>query len=143
LSTWSCDPDGPILGCGLDAERVERFRELGEPGGSPWALLFTDREAAHNLALTDPAAGFCASFCAKEAMVKAVGVPIDYRDCELLFSPPGGVYRIDLSPEFLEEHGISGAVARIMYRGDVRECVAAVWTHGRGGAGRDERGVTR
>ena len=69
-----------------------------------------------------------------EAVVKAVGVPIDYRDCELLFSPPGGVQKIILSPDFIEEHSVSGAVARIVYRGEARECVAAVTIHARCGS---------
>jgi phosphopantetheinyl transferase (holo-ACP synthase) len=133
LSTWCCEPGGgPVIGCGVDAERVERFRAQTEPGSpSPWPLLFTDREVAHALALPDPALGLCAAFCVKEAVVKALGVPIDYRDCELLFSPPGGVQGIYLNPEFIEEHGISRGVARIMYRGEARECVAAVTIHGR------------
>lgn len=122
-----------MKGCGVDAERVERFRAQTAPGAPPpWPLLFTDREVAHALALPDPALGLCAAFCVKEAVVKALGVPIDYRDCELLFSPPDGVQEIGLSPGIVEEHGISGAVARIMYRGETRECVAAVMILGRG-----------
>lgn len=121
-----------MVGCGVDAERVERFRDLTGPGSPPpWPLLFTDRETAHALALPDPALGLCAAFCVKEAVVKALGVPIDYRDCELFFSPPEGVQKIDLSLGFIEEHGIFEAVARIMYRGEARECVAAVTIHGR------------
>jgi hypothetical protein len=133
LSTWCCEPrPGPVVGCGVDAERVERFREHVAPGAAPpWPLLFSDREVAHAFSLPDPALGLCAAFCVKEAVVKALGVPIDYRACELFFSPPGGGCDVGLSPEFIEEHGVLGAVARIMYQRETRECVAAVTLYGR------------
>lgn len=120
-----------VLGCGIDAERVDRFRDCCGPGGDPWELLFTQREVDHNRQLENPALGFCASFCSKEAMLKALGVPIDYRQCELLLYPDVEMQNIRLAPEFSDEHEIEGAVARVMQSGESSECVVAVCVYRR------------
>jgi phosphopantetheinyl transferase (holo-ACP synthase) len=115
----------------LDAERIDRFQECCGPEGEPWSRLFTEREVKHNQKLEDPAFGFCASFCIKEAVLKAVGVPIDYQQCELLLCPDEELQNIHLAPEFSDEHGIDGAVARVMQSGESRECVVAVCVYRR------------
>lgn len=129
LSTWSCDPPGgrgEVLGCGVDAERIDRFQDCCGPDGDPWPLLFTEREVEHNQGLDDPALGFCASFCSKEAVLKAVGVPIDYQQCELLLYPNEEMQIMRLAPEFSDEHGIDGAMAQVMQPVGSGECVVAV-----------------
>ena len=126
LSTWSFEHTEPIFGCGVDAERTDRFRDCCAPDGEPWTALFTPREVTHNSTLDDPALGFCAGFCSKEALIKALGVPIDYRQCELLLSPPEEVHSLHLAPEFCDEHGVFRGVARVMHHAETRECVVAV-----------------
>jgi phosphopantetheinyl transferase (holo-ACP synthase) len=129
-STWTFEASGSLLGCGVDAEKVERFRADGSPDGEPWRLIFTEGEVQHCRTLPDPALGLCAAFCAKEATLKSVGVAIDYRSCELLFLPEREEQDLHLSSEFCAEHGISGAVARVVLNDEPRECVVTVCLFG-------------
>lgn len=129
LSTWSSDRAEPPVGYGLDGERIDRFAGCCGPHGEPWALLFTPREVDHARSLDAPAHGLCASFCAKEALIKALGAAIDYRDCELLLRPGEEVHDLQLSPSLCEEHGVSGAEARVLGGGSPAECVVVVRLH--------------
>ncbi len=115
-----------MVGCGVDAELIERFREHDDPDSEPWTALFSRREIDHNRRLNNPSLGFCASFCTKEALLKAVGVPIDYRSCELLFSPELEEQQVTLTQAFRDEHGVDGAVARVVLSGEPMECVVAL-----------------
>jgi phosphopantetheinyl transferase (holo-ACP synthase) len=134
LSTWSFELPGRLIGCGVDAERVDRFRPEASGQRRPWELVFTGREVSHCDALDRPELGLCAAFCCKEAIIKAVGVPIDYRHCELLFRPARGPQQqpVALSRTFLEEHDAEGGVARIMLIEGDEECVVAACVYRRG-----------
>jgi phosphopantetheinyl transferase (holo-ACP synthase) len=126
LSTWSFEADGPLVGCGIDAELVSRFAGAGVGGAEPWPAIFTAREVEHSRSLASPARGLCAAFCAKEAVLKAVGQPIDYQDCELLLSPGAGEHRLELAARLRREHGVAGGLARVHFAEDPAECVVAV-----------------
>ena len=54
-----------VLGMGVDVEEVRRFH-------SPPPGLFTDAEVAYCLAQGDSAEAFAGTWCAKEAVVKAL-----------------------------------------------------------------------
>ena len=125
-STWTCESSGRVLGCGIDAERIARFRAEGGFGTSPWTALFTAREIAHNRQLEDPALGFCASFCSKEAVVKSLGEPIDYRDCELLLEPGQELQELRLAPRLCKDHGVVAWSARALQPAERDECVVVV-----------------
>lgn len=126
LSTWTCESTGHRYSCGVDAEVRARFREGGVAGARPWALIFTAREIEHSRTLDDPALGLSVAFCAKEAVIKALGEPIDYRDCELLFHTDGEDQVIELSPALSSEHRVRRALAWVMLSDDDGECVVAV-----------------
>lgn len=118
---------GPLRGAGVDAERVERFAELAH-GPRPWPLVFSAREAAHLMSLPDPAWGFCAAFCCKEALCKALGEPYPFPACEVLARPGQEEQELRVDPELRERHGIGAVVARVLvdHRADRGELVAAV-----------------
>jgi phosphopantetheine--protein transferase-like protein len=126
LSTWTCEATGQLLGCGVDAEKIERFAHGVIGGHDPWPLVFTQREIEHCRSLDDPALGLCAAFCAKEALIKALGVPIDYRHCELLFQSEQEAPRIRLDPALKEEHRTRVAMARVLLSSDRQECIVAL-----------------
>lgn len=50
-------------------------------------MVFSRDETAYIQALDRPADGFCASFCCKEAVFKALSQPIDYLCCRLFYIP--------------------------------------------------------
>jgi holo-[acyl-carrier protein] synthase len=68
--------DAPIVGVGVDAVDVARFRQvlLRRPGFA--ARFFTDVEQEDAGRSPDPAESLAARFAAKEAMMKALGVGI-------------------------------------------------------------------
>jgi phosphopantetheinyl transferase (holo-ACP synthase) len=102
-----------LLGCGVDAERIERFRELADQA-DPMPMVFSEAEVSHNQTLPDPAVGFCASFCCKEAFYKAVDTPFNFPDCEFSYHPADNDHVLTLSPDLQKEIGIVDARVRIL-----------------------------
>lgn len=65
-----------IIGVGLDLERIDRFRDMLARWGDRFAQkLFTPGEIAYARARPRPEQHFAARFAAKEAALKALGVP--------------------------------------------------------------------
>ncbi len=123
---------GSLLGCGIDAEAIARFRGAGGRAIDPWDAVYTGREADHARGLADPAVGLCAGFCCKEAVLKALGTSLDYRECELFFSPERPEQELRLATSLCREHGIRGWTARVEVSdadGEA-ECVATVFLFG-------------
>jgi holo-[acyl-carrier protein] synthase len=65
-----------VLGVGIDAVDVERFRRILERRPRLAARVFTDRERADMANRHDPVPGLAARFAAKEATMKALGIGI-------------------------------------------------------------------
>jgi holo-[acyl-carrier protein] synthase len=65
-----------IVGIGIDLERIDRFRDLLDRWGARFEeKLFTDAERAYCRGRGKPEQHFAARFAAKEAALKAMGVP--------------------------------------------------------------------
>ena len=60
-------------------------------------MVFSRKEVEHIRTLPDKALGFCSSFCCKEAVFKALGVPFNFTECELFFIPGQQLQRPVLS----------------------------------------------
>jgi phosphopantetheinyl transferase (holo-ACP synthase) len=100
-----------LAGVGVDAERVERFAKLAA-GGSRWRHVFSLGEAEHLSSLPHPALAYCAAFCCKEAVLKALGERYPFTECECRFAPGSLEPAIALSPALLGRYGLAAAHAR-------------------------------
>jgi holo-[acyl-carrier protein] synthase len=81
-----------VVGVGLDLTPVDRIERLlaGRYGGRFELKVFTDAERAYCRARADAAQHFAARFAAKEATLKALGVPPGLSWHELEVASPGG-----------------------------------------------------
>lgn len=126
-STWTFETGRRLIGCGVDAERPARFEKLvGEK--TPWHLVYSEREVAHVRGLPNQALGFCAAFCCKEAVVKAVEDSFPFSECEVFYEPDGTA-NLSLSSRFSQEWGVQAADVRISRPTD-EEVVAVVYLFG-------------
>ncbi len=81
-----------MLGIGIDAVDIQRFRELLERRPRVAGRLFTEGELAYGARWHDPAPRLAARFAAKEAVMKAMGVGIGafaFRDVEVVSAASG------------------------------------------------------
>jgi holo-[acyl-carrier protein] synthase len=80
-------PDGNVIGVGIDAVDVDRFRTvLGRRRGFA-KRVFTAAERAEAAARQDPVPGLAARFAAKEAVMKSLSVGLgafDFADVEVV-----------------------------------------------------------
>ena len=80
-------PGGEVVGVGIDAVDVERFRTvLGRRQGFA-DRVFTPAERAETAARQDPVPGLAARFAAKEAVMKSLSVGLgafDFADVEVV-----------------------------------------------------------
>ena len=63
-----------IIGIGIDAVEIERFRQALERTASLKERLFTAEELSYVQPQVDPSASLAARFAAREAVMKAMGV---------------------------------------------------------------------
>ena len=94
-----------MIGIGVDAVEVDRFRRALARTPRLAQRLFTDGELAYGARHADPAARLAARFAAKEAAMKALGVGLgafDFHDVEVRTAPSG-------APSLL----LSGRAARL------------------------------
>ena len=81
-----------MIGIGIDAVEVERFRRVIARTPTVVNRLFTDGERAYGSRFRDPAARLAARFAAKEATMKALGVGLGafaFQDVEVVKAPSG------------------------------------------------------
>ncbi len=81
-----------MVGIGIDAVDVPRFRKALSRRPRLAGRLFTEGERAYGSRHRDPAPPLAARFAAKEAVMKALGVGIGafaFRDVEVVSAPSG------------------------------------------------------
>jgi holo-[acyl-carrier protein] synthase len=81
-----------VIGLGLDAVEVDRFRRVLARTPTVADRVFTDGERAYGERARDPAQRLAARFAAKEAAMKALGVGIgafDWHDVEVVRAESG------------------------------------------------------
>lgn len=66
-----------IIGIGIDAVEIERFRQALERTASLKDRLFTADELSYVQPQVDPSASLAARFAAREAVMKALGVGLE------------------------------------------------------------------
>ena len=82
-----------VIGIGLDAVEVDRFRRALRRTPRLADRLFSDGERAYAGLRTDPAERLAVRFAAKEAAMKALGVglgAVDFRDVEVVRDDDSG-----------------------------------------------------
>jgi holo-[acyl-carrier protein] synthase len=81
-----------MIGLGIDAVDIDRFRRVLARRPSMASRLFTDDERGYAYRLYDPAPSLAARFAAKEAVMKALGVGIGafaWQDVEVVRDTTG------------------------------------------------------
>jgi holo-[acyl-carrier protein] synthase len=96
-----------VIGIGIDAVEVDRFRQVLARTPGVARRLFTESERAYGARKRDPAERLAARFAAKEAVMKALGVGLGafaFHDVEVVRAPSG--------QPMLELRGRAEALAR-------------------------------
>ena len=86
-------PGGIVVGVGVDAVEVERFRQVLARRPRLLQRLFTPAERDEAAARHDPTPGLAARFAAKEAVMKSLSVGLgafEFVDVEVVRRPGGG-----------------------------------------------------
>ena len=81
-----------IIGIGIDAVEIERFRQALERTASLKDRLFTAEELSYVQPQVDPSASLAARFAAREAVMKALGVGLgafDFHDVSVCRASSG------------------------------------------------------
>jgi holo-[acyl-carrier protein] synthase len=81
-----------VIGIGIDAVDVDRFRRILARTPGVARRLFTQAEQAYGARFADPVPRLAARFAAKEAAMKALGVGIGafaFHDLEVVNDPSG------------------------------------------------------
>ena len=81
-----------IIGIGIDAVEIERFRQALERTASLKERLFTAEELSYVQPQVDPSASLAARFAAREAVMKALGVGLgafDFHDVSVCRASSG------------------------------------------------------
>ena len=81
-----------MIGLGIDAVEVDRFRGVLQRTPGIARRLFTEAERAYGARFADPAPRLAARFAAKEAVMKALGVGLgafSFQDVEVVREPSG------------------------------------------------------
>jgi len=81
-----------IIGIGIDAVEIERFRQALERTTSLKDRLFTAEELSYVQPQVDPSASLAARFAAREAVMKALGVGLgafDFHDVSVCRASSG------------------------------------------------------
>lgn len=121
-------PDGLVLGIGLDVAAVDRIAHamIGERGELFLERVFTRREREFCDRRADRADAYAARFAAKEAFVKALGVPkgISWQHIEVVRD--GGAPELLLTGKAEEVMRERGARALLTLSHDAGVAVAVV-----------------
>jgi phosphopantetheinyl transferase (holo-ACP synthase) len=94
----------PRPGIGLDAEQVARFDKLAA-GVTPWRFVYSEGEARHLAAQPHAARAFCAAFCCKEALCKALGEAYSFPQLECRYVAGARTPQLVVGPQ-LRERGV-------------------------------------
>lgn len=100
----------PVLGVGVDAVEIDRFRDVLARRPRMADRLFSAAEREFAGARHDPVPTLAARFAAKEAVMKALATGlggVDFADIEVL-SSPGGAPRLSISGRASQRAAVLG-----------------------------------
>jgi holo-[acyl-carrier protein] synthase len=110
-----------ICGNGVDIVNIARFERALERWGERFtARLFSDGELSYCMGKRRPATHLAARFAVKEALFKALGTPIKYKDVEVIrdvsgspslrVSGLGENYRFNVSISHEKEYAVATVI---------------------------------
>jgi len=118
-----------VIGIGIDAVEVERFRAVMARTPSIEGRLFTPAERAYGRQAKDPVPRLAARFAAKEAVMKALGVGLGafaFRDVEVVKAPSGApsLSLTGRAADLAARRGVTSWHVSLTHSGLVAEAVA-------------------
>jgi holo-[acyl-carrier protein] synthase len=118
-----------MVGIGIDAVDVDRFRRLLVRRPAAAQRLFTEEEQGFGARWRDPAPHLAARFAAKEAVMKALGVGLGafaFRDVEVVKAPSGApsVALTGRAAELAARRGVTSWHLSLTHSALVAEAVA-------------------
>ncbi len=118
-----------MIGIGVDAVEVDRFRRVLARTPRLAERLFTDDERAYGARFADPAPRLAARFAAKEAVMKALGVGLGafaFRDVEVIKAPSGApsLRLTGRAADLAARRGVTSWHVSLSHSGLVAEAVA-------------------
>lgn len=117
-----------LLGLGIDAVEIDRFRRVLARTPGVARRLFTDAERAYGERAKDPAPRLAARFAAKEAAMKALGVGIGafkFHDVEVVRAPSGkpSLRLVGGAAELAQSNGVRELHLSITHSDETAEAV--------------------
>jgi holo-[acyl-carrier protein] synthase len=118
-----------MVGIGIDAVEIDRFRAVLARRPRLAGRLFTDGERAYGARAHDPAPRLAARFAAKEAVMKALGVGLGafaFRDVEVVRAPSGAPSLVltGAAAALAERRGVAGWRVSLTHTDRMAEAVA-------------------
>ncbi len=118
-----------MLGIGIDAVEIDRFRTVLARRPRLARRLFTDGERDYGARCSDPAPRLAARFAAKEAVMKALGVGLGafaFRDVEVVKAPSGApsLSLTGRAADLAARRGVTSWHVSLTHSGLVAEAVA-------------------
>ena len=117
-----------MIGVGLDAVDIDRFRRLLDRRPGIVDRVFTPGEQKLLTTRADPAPGLAARFAAKEAAMKALGVglgSVGLRELEVVTSASGApsVVATGRAAELVERLGVTSLLVSLTHTGAIAGAV--------------------
>ena len=125
-------PGGEVVGVGIDAVDVERFRTVLARRQAFADRVFTAAERAEAAARHDPVPGLAARFAAKEAVMKSLSVGLgafDFADVEVVRGE-GGAPALTITGRaaaLAEERAVSGWHVSLTHTATVAMAIAVAY----------------
>ena len=125
-------PGGEVVGVGIDAVDVERFRTVLDRRRGFAERVFTAAERTEAAARHDPAPGLAARFAAKEAVMKSLSVglgAVDFADVEVVRGE-GGAPSLSVTGRaaaLAEQRAVTGWHISLTHTGTVAMAVAVAY----------------
>jgi len=125
-------PGGEVVGVGIDAVDVERFRTVLGRRKRFAERVFTEAERAEAAARHDPVPGLAARFAAKEAVMKSLSVGLgafDFADVEVVRGE-GGAPALTVTGRaavLTEQRGVKGWHISLTHTATVAMAIAVAY----------------
>ncbi len=125
-------PGGEVVGVGIDAVDVERFRTVLGRREAFAERVFTDAERAEASSRQDPVPGRAARFAAKEAVMKSLSVGLgafDFADVEVVRGE-GGAPALSVTGKaaaLAEQRGVKGWHISLTHTATVAIAIAVAY----------------